>query len=228
MAAFSTLPNNRYRVSASKEHNVQQLSLPRNSCYPDDMDAPTQMFLSPRLPLAIVVAMTRDHLIGASGHLPWNIPEDLNLFRRLTLNGTVIMGRRTFATIGQPLAQRTNIVLSQSTKQIKGCFVAGSLLHALKMAMRIGRPTFFIGGATVYRQVLPIVDTLHISWIDGNYTGDLTFPDFDLNSWTAVSGQTYQRFQYVRYKRAEPSAQPNGSSQHNPRSGETVVSRDID
>ncbi|MDT8440729.1 MAG: dihydrofolate reductase [Desulfuromonadales bacterium] len=156
----------------------------------------------PPLPLAILVAMTTDRVIGVDGRLPWHLPEDLALFRRLTLGNSVLMGRRTFDAIGHPLAQRHNIVLSRTGTAIAGVTVCTGILEGLACAWRLGRPLFIIGGEELYRRALPIVDELHISWVRGEFRGDRHFPAFDLADWGLCEERELQGFRYCRYRRA--------------------------
>lgn len=145
--------------------------------------------------------MSKDRLIGDHGHLPWDLPEDLKLFRELTLGGTVIMGRRTYASIGRPLDGRTNIVLSRTLRPVNGAIVARSFLEGLQIAWQNGLPIYFIGGLSVYRKALPIVDRLHISWVEGTYSGDRYFPEFNLAEWTTREQTDHNGFQHICYQR---------------------------
>jgi dihydrofolate reductase len=155
-----------------------------------------------RLPeSAVLVAMTRDLLIGSGNRLPWDIPEDRGLFRDLTLGNTVIMGRRTFQSIGSPLEDRNNIVLSRTTAVIEGILICRTFLESLAAAMRFARPVFFIGGVDVYRSALQIVDSLHVSWIDGTFQGDRYFPAFDPGDWQILSQQKFNEFEHIHYRR---------------------------
>ncbi|PLX89855.1 MAG: dihydrofolate reductase [Desulfuromonas sp.] len=149
---------------------------------------------------SILVAMTRDRLIGTGTSLPWHLPEDLALFRRLTLGNTVIMGHNTFRSIGSPLAGRANIVLSRTITELEGVLVCHSFAESLGVARELGKPLFFIGGAEVYRQALPVVDTLHISWVKGTFRGDRYFPEIDFGGWQEREVCEFNGFRYVRYQ----------------------------
>lgn len=151
--------------------------------------------------LAIVVAMTRNRVIGRDGQLPWDLPADRQLFRRLTLGNTVIMGRLTFASLPGALPDRHNLVVSRSCRQLPGATVCATLDEALAVAGRLGRPVFVIGGSDLYRQALAIADTLHISWIAGDYPGDRCFPPFDPTAWQPVESTPYPGFRHVVYRR---------------------------
>ena len=152
-------------------------------------------------PLAIIVAMTRDGVIGRDGGLPWDLPADRQLFRGLTEGNTVIMGRSTFESLSSPLPHRHNLVLSRSPRPYAGATGCRSFLEAMTLGWRLGRPIFVIGGVELYRQALAIADTLHISWVEADHAGDRCFPPFDLAAWEAVESIDYPGFQYVVYRR---------------------------
>jgi dihydrofolate reductase len=154
-----------------------------------------------RLPLAIVVAMTRERVIGRDGQLPWDLPADRRLFRELTLGNTVIMGRLTFASLSAALPDRHNLVVSRSCRQLPGATVCPSLRAALATGRQLGRPLFVIGGAELYRQALPLADTLHVSWVEGNFSGDRRFPFIDPGTWQPEATTSYPGFTHVTYCR---------------------------
>ena len=154
-------------------------------------------------PLSIIVAMDRNRLIGSNGHLPWDRPEDLCLFRQLTEGNTVIMGHGTFSSLGSPLANRHNLVISRTLEKRDDLSICRSFSEALTMARQFNRPVFFIGGRTVYQLALEIVDQLHISWIEGDFSGDCYFPDVEFNDWQAVEEKDLTGFRYIRYRRRD-------------------------
>lgn len=117
----------------------------------------------------IIVAMDKNGLIGAGGKLPWHLPSDLRFFRDTTLGQIVVMGSKTYESIGRPLPNRINMVLSTKT----GCTID----RALSLAE--GNDIFVIGGANVYEQFLPIADRLIITHIDAEFEGDTYFPSID-------------------------------------------------
>ena len=151
--------------------------------------------------VAIVAAMTRDRVIGLGDRLPWDLPEDLHLFKRLTIGGTVVMGRKTYQSIGQPLPKRQNIVLSRSLTDLPGVIVCNSFTEGLETGRQFGQPVFILGGAELYRKALPIASGLHISWVKGSFAGSVYFPEFDLAEWMVVEEQDYSGFRYVKYLR---------------------------
>ena len=155
-----------------------------------------------RPPMGIVVAMTRNGVIGQAGRLPWDLPADRRLFRQLTTGNTVIMGRLTFASLPGALAERHNLVVSRTVQRLPGATVCPGFREALAVGWRLGRPIFVIGGVELYRQALPIADTLHVSWVDGDYSGDRHFPPLDPADWVPVTTTAYPGFQHVVYRRA--------------------------
>lgn len=150
---------------------------------------------------ALVVAMTRKGVIGNQGRLPWQLPEDLARFKQLTGGGSLVMGRTTFESLGRPLPDRANIVISTTLPARQGLTVCPTLMDALAAALRIGKPIFFIGGTAVYQKALEIVDEMHISWVDGEYEGDCWFPPFNRSEWRLVEEEVCEGFTYQHYMR---------------------------
>jgi dihydrofolate reductase len=154
--------------------------------------------------ITIVVAMTRERVIGRKGRLPWHIPEDLKLFRELTRGQTVVMGRETFASIGRPLPERRNIVVTRTLPAIAGVEVCRNFADALKKGAADGKKIFVIGGRALYRQALPIADTMVVSWIREDYAGDTFFPESDPETWSVEKVEEHAAFTRVWYKKREP------------------------
>lgn len=151
--------------------------------------------------ISLIVAMAEDRLIGRDNQMPWHISEDLKLFKSVTTGNTVIMGRKTFESIGKPLPNRTTIVISGTMQSQEGVVIAKSVKEALDAAKETGKDIFFIGGGTIYKEVLPLVDFMHISWVKGNFEGDTYFPEFKLEEWQVLEMQEYDAFTYCVYKR---------------------------
>ncbi len=149
----------------------------------------------------IIVAMTADRVIGRDGQLPWRLPGDLKLFKAATFGNTVVMGRRTFESIGKPLANRNNIVISSRPLPDPGVTRCPDFERALAEALRLGRDIFFIGGAEVYRRALAVADELRVSWVKGAHRGDTFFPEFDPAQWRQVSRQEHTEFDHTVYQR---------------------------
>lgn len=151
--------------------------------------------------------MTATRVIGLNGRLPWQLPDDLNLFKQLTTGGTVIMGQKTYSSIGRPLPGRHNIVLSRSALKIPGVQVCDSFMSALGAAAKQRRPVFVIGGKELYRRALPIAEELHISWVQVPAAGDTYFPEFKLAEWTICEEKNFTGFRYCHYRRRKTSGQ---------------------
>lgn len=138
--------------------------------------------------IAIIVAVAENGVIGADNGLPWRLPDDLKRFKALSLGKPVVMGRRTFDSIGRPLPGRTNIVVSrQAGLAIEGVIVARSLDDAL-VAAGAASEIVVIGGAEIFRQALSRTDTIHLTRVHARVAGDVFFPELDPAKWreTAV------------------------------------------
>jgi dihydrofolate reductase len=137
--------------------------------------------------VALIAAVARNGVIGAGNSLPWQLPEDLRHFRTLTSGHTVIMGRKTWESIGKPLPNRQNIVVSrQAGLLIDGASVAHSLEEALSLAVRQD-PVFVIGGEALYRSALPLAAVLYLTEIERDFPGDARFPAFERAAWREVA-----------------------------------------
>ena len=147
------------------------------------------MSVRPTHPLAMVVAMNADRVIGVDGDLPWRIREDLRHFRRVTMGHAILMGRKTWDSIGRPLPGRRNIVISRNRElKIEGAEVVHGLAQAIGLAIQGGdlEPRI-IGGATLYEAALPICSRLFLTEVDRAVEGDTFFPAFDRSQWREVS-----------------------------------------
>lgn len=134
--------------------------------------------MSALAPLAMVIAIADGGVIGDRGGLPWRIPEDLRHFKEVTLGHAVIMGRRTHASIGRPLPDRRNIVVSRTADGFDGCERATSLEEAIAMARATDAEPRIIGGAMLYEEALPLVTRVLLTEIHREVEGDTRF-DFD-------------------------------------------------
>lgn len=139
-----------------------------------------------RAPLTLVVAMTKDRLIGAGGGLPWRIPEDLRHFKAITLGHAIVMGRKTWDEVGRPLPGRRNIVVTRSVASLPGAEVARSIEDALALARATDAEPCVIGGAEIYRLALPMATKLVVTWVARDAEGDTWFPEVDWSEWTEV------------------------------------------
>lgn len=136
--------------------------------------------------LSAIAAMARNRVIGVRGQLPWHLPEDLKYFKETTRKKTVIMGRKTFESIGRPLPDRQNIVLTrQQGWQAEGVLVFSTLDQALNFLHQESakdQEIFIIGGGEIYAQALPKIQRLYLTIIDEDFEGDAYFPDVDLKN----------------------------------------------
>ena len=151
--------------------------------------------------------MAANGVIGAGGRLPWHLPEDLQRFRQLTMGHPVLMGRKTWESIGKPLSGRDNLVITRRTDfRAPGARVARSLDEALASCSG-NESVFVIGGAEVYRVALPKAAGLLLTEIHQDYPGDTHFPEFDRSAWRETLREPHVaangiRFDFVRYERA--------------------------
>ncbi len=154
--------------------------------------------------VVIIAAVARNGVIGVGGDLPWRISEDLARFKRLTMGNALVMGRRTFESIGHPLPGRTNIVLTRRDRwSSEGVSVATSLEEALALAAEDGLDVYVAGGAEVYETALDLADTLELTEVDAEPEGDTWFPDVDWSQWREVARETHPGFSFVTYERGE-------------------------
>ena len=154
----------------------------------------------------LVAALAKNGIIGKCGKLPWHLPEDLQHFKKLTLGHPILMGRRTWESLGKPLPGRENIVISrQAGFEAPGASVARSVEGAI--ALCVGEPVVFvIGGADLYAATLPLADGLVLTELDRDYDGDTRFPDWDRKAWRVSQKETHTsregvRFDFVLYER---------------------------
>ncbi len=132
---------------------------------------------------SILVAMAKNRVIGVNNTLPWRCPEDLKHFKQLTMGHSLIMGRKTYDSIGRPLPGRTTVVVTRDPElKIGGCLIAHSLPDALAACANDAR-IYIVGGAQIYTQAMPYADTLYVTEIQQDVEGDAWFPEFDKSEW---------------------------------------------
>lgn len=147
--------------------------------------------------LALIWAMARNRTIGRNNALPWYLPEDLKYFKRVTLGKPVIMGRKTWESIGRPLPGRTNIVITRDAAfQADGVRVVHSLEQALALAEKIclldgGDEAIVMGGAEIYALALPHADRLYLTQVHADVEGDAHFPPLDLTQWHELGREDF-------------------------------------
>ncbi|CAG9174202.1 dihydrofolate reductase [Cupriavidus pinatubonensis] len=141
--------------------------------------------------LTLVVARARNGTIGRNNTLPWRLPEDLAHFKRTTMGAPIIMGRKTWDSIGRPLPGRRNIVVSRNADlKLEGAEVATSLEDAQRLCVGVEQ-VFLIGGAQLYAEALPSADRLVVTEIDADVEGDAFFPAIDQAKWMETSRETH-------------------------------------
>lgn len=153
--------------------------------------------------IALVVAHGTNRVIGNQGRIPWDLPEDLHHFRDLTTGHAIVMGRKTYESIGRPLPGRLNIVVS-TTAVFEGdnLVTVTSIEDAIKAAG--DRDVFFAGGARIYEESLPLVDRMYITEVDGVFDGDAFFPEYSTEGWERIVEQEFQGdlpYRFVTYIR---------------------------
>ncbi|MES2661313.1 MAG: dihydrofolate reductase [Verrucomicrobiota bacterium] len=159
------------------------------------------------LHLTAVVAMTPDRVIGKAGTLPWHLPEDLAFFKRTTSGHPIVMGRKTYESIGRPLPKRRNIVLTRDlTWSAEGVEVIHQPENLGKLPDLDGR-VFIIGGSEIYAAFLPDLDDLVVSHVFGNYDGDTRLPEFEGNFPDSEILETHADFEVRRHFRAPATAE---------------------
>jgi dihydrofolate reductase len=159
--------------------------------------------------VSIIVAMGEGRVIGVGGKLPWHLPEDLKRFQARTLGHTVIMGRRTFESLGKALPRRRNLVISRQAApaDTKGAEWFGSLEDALAAARRAGETECFLGGGTaVYAEGLARADRMYVTYVRGMpVKGDAYFPPWDEKQWREVKREAVSGMDFVDYERQRDS-----------------------
>lgn len=138
-------------------------------------------------PIILVAAMSRNRVIGRQNRLPWHLPADLRYFREVTQGKTIIMGRKTFDSIGRrPLPNRRNIIISHHCTAIPGCEIVSSLEEALLKAQSGSSEIMIVGGQTIYEQSMPLATDIYITVIDMGIDGDTFFPEWNPEEWKEV------------------------------------------
>ncbi len=156
--------------------------------------------------LSLIVALAKNRVIGLNNTLPWHLPEDLKRFRALTTGHHIIMGRKTYESLGRLLPDRTTVIVTRNPNyQVEGALIAHSLEEA--MALCVGDDeAFLIGGAELYQAGLNLAQKMYVTELDLEVAGDAYFPAFDLSQWqesTRVAHTSAQGlpFSYIRYHR---------------------------
>ena len=150
--------------------------------------------------LSLIVAMSRNRVIGANGKIPWHLPGELKLFKDLTMGHHIIMGRKTWDSIGRPLPGRTMVIVTrQQGYAVPGAIVAHTLREAIA-ACRGDDEVFVIGGAEIFREALPLADRVYLTTVDAEVPGDTFMPEFEGAGWRETSSRTFPADDRNRYR----------------------------
>ncbi|WP_421938915.1 dihydrofolate reductase [Pedobacter sp.] len=142
--------------------------------------------------ISIAVAVGENFAIGKNNQLLWHMPADLKFFKQTTTGHTVIMGRKTFDSVGRPLPNRRNIVITRDTQlKINGVEVVNSLPEALEITKEEEKPVFIVGGAEIYKQALPLTHTLFLTTIHHQFEADTFFPPINRSEWKVVKSERH-------------------------------------
>lgn len=163
--------------------------------------------------LSIIVAYSKNKVIGKDGKMPWNIPDDLAHFKEMTLGNIVIMGRKTFESIGNVLPDRTNIILSGNKHyKVDGAISTNSFEAAVAIAKKLAKQQdvekeiFIAGGSAIYKRSIDLADNIYVTLVKKYYDGDVFFPDFDENKFdrkVTGSGNSPVEYEFITYTRKQ-------------------------
>lgn len=156
---------------------------------------------------SIVVAISENHVIGKDNKLLWYLPNDLKHFKNITTGHTVIMGRKTYDSVGKPLPKRRNIIITRQNITIEGCEVVSSIEAALALCAN-EEEVFIVGGAEIYKQSLHLTDRIYLTIVHKEFEGDSFFPEIAKNEWKEIYREDYQpdeknslSYSFITYER---------------------------
>ncbi|UQD52459.1 dihydrofolate reductase [Bacillus methanolicus] len=138
--------------------------------------------------ISLIWAMDENRVIGKDNKLPWHLPEDLKFFKRVTMGHPIVMGRKTHDSIGRNLPGRENIVITRKKDfQCDGCTILYSIQELINYAAKKNEEVFVIGGAEIFKEILPFADKLYCTLIHNSFEGDTFFPELNMEEWQLVS-----------------------------------------
>ena len=163
--------------------------------------------------VSLVVAMAKNRVIGANDRVPWHLPKELHLFKKITMGHHIVMGRKTWESINRLLPGRTTVIVTRSRDYtVPGAIVANSIDAALD-ACSGDEEIMVIGGAQLFAETLPIADRLYLTVVDAEPEGDTFMPELDMSAWRESSAQTFERdekhafpFRFAVYDRITPAS----------------------
>lgn len=142
--------------------------------------------------ITIIAAIAKNNALGKDNQLIWYLPADLKRFKKVTLGHHIIMGRKTFESLGKPLPNRTTIIITRNKNYTQhGCIVVNSLNEAVEAAKEDDNP-YILGGAEIYKQALNIADKLDLTFVHQNFEADVFFPEIDFNIWKEASREDFK------------------------------------
>jgi dihydrofolate reductase len=160
--------------------------------------------------VTLIAAMAKNRVIGKNNDLIWHIPKDLKRFKALTLGHPIVMGSKTFASLGnKPLPRRTNIVVSRNPNiSVDPALLCSNLEDAVKLAKKEDSVVYIVGGGEIYRQALEFADAMELTILDKDFDGDTYFPQWDAQEWVEVSSEEVTddpdvdyTYRFVRFER---------------------------
>lgn len=159
----------------------------------------------------IVVAKASNNVIGAKNNLIWHLPNDLKHFKNLTSGHPIIMGRKTYESLGKPLPNRTNIVITRDSNwTTDGIVKENSLEKAIDSALKIDEDIYIIGGGNIYKQAMEFTDILYITEVHHEFDGDTYFPEIDTDDWEEIERENFKKdekhpfaYSFVTYKKVK-------------------------
>jgi len=150
--------------------------------------------------VTIIAAIAENNALGKDNQLIWHLPADLKRFKKMTLNHVVIMGRKTLESLGKPLPNRTNILVTRDKNyKAEGCVVVNSLKEALEAAAKEDENPFILGGAEIYKQALPFTDKLDVTFVHHQFDADVFFPEIDKKIWKETSREDFKADENNKY-----------------------------
>ena len=143
--------------------------------------------------ISFVAAMGKNKVIGKNNSLPWTMPADMKRFKELTMNKPIIMGRKTYESIGKPLPKRTNIIITRDENyEAEGCIVAHSVEEALNVAKN-SEEVMVIGGSQIYKLFFPMANKIYLTIIEHDFEGDAYFPKYDVIEWKETDYEEHEK-----------------------------------
>jgi dihydrofolate reductase len=159
--------------------------------------------------VTLIAAVAANGVIGRDGDIPWRLPGEQKLFKERTVGHVLVMGRRTYESIGRPLPGRTTIVVTRRPDwRAEGVLTASGVPEALARAAEIDEQVFVAGGQEIYRAALPVADRMVITAVSARPDGDTVFPPVDWGAWREVAREPYDGFEIVSYERRAPGVSP--------------------